>query len=381
MSPHNGSSHPGPSARPTVAVIGGGYGGTAVAKALDEIADVVLVEAKDSFVHNVAALRGLVDPDWADRLFLPYDRLLPRGTVRRGRAVHVDATAVTLADGERITADYTVLATGSGYPFPAKFDTDDSAAAKARLHTVREALAASAHVLLLGAGPVGLELAGEIRAAWPGKRVTVTDPAAELLPGFPDAFRARVRDELAGLGIEVLLGTALSGPPPTEPGTFQPFTVRTEGGHSLGADLWLRCHGVVPATGYLDEALAATARRADGHLLVTPELRLAGQERLFALGDITAVPEAKTAKAANEHAGVVAANLRALITGEGELATHTPGAPAMALPLGPERGATYSPEMGVLDAAATAEMKGADLMLSVFAEIFGIPERALTVDS
>ena len=69
----------------TVAVIGGGYGGVNVAKALDEIADVVLVEPKDAFFHNIAALRGLVDPDWLPRIFIPYDGLLKRGRVVRDR--------------------------------------------------------------------------------------------------------------------------------------------------------------------------------------------------------------------------------------------------------------------------------------------------------
>ena len=78
-------------ARPTVAVIGGGYGGTHAAKALDEFADVTLVEPRDAFVHNVAALRALVEPDWLPRIFLPYDQLLANGRVVRDRAVDVDA--------------------------------------------------------------------------------------------------------------------------------------------------------------------------------------------------------------------------------------------------------------------------------------------------
>ena len=41
-------------------VIGGGYGGVTTAKELDDVADIVLVEPKDAFVHNVAALRALV---------------------------------------------------------------------------------------------------------------------------------------------------------------------------------------------------------------------------------------------------------------------------------------------------------------------------------
>ncbi len=81
--------------RPTVVVIGGGYGGVNVAKGLDDVADVVLVEPKDAFQHNVAALGR-----WPT----------PRGCRR--------------------------------------------------------------------SGAVGIELAGEIKAAWPGKQVRLLDAAA-----------------------------------------------------------------------------------------------------------------------------------------------------------------------------------------------------------
>lgn len=42
----------------TVAVVGGGYGGAAVAKALDAEADVVLIDPRDAFVNASGALRG-----------------------------------------------------------------------------------------------------------------------------------------------------------------------------------------------------------------------------------------------------------------------------------------------------------------------------------
>jgi NADPH-dependent 2,4-dienoyl-CoA reductase/sulfur reductase-like enzyme len=44
--------------RPSVVVIGGGYAGIGVAAALDEDADVTLVERRDTFVHNVGAVAG-----------------------------------------------------------------------------------------------------------------------------------------------------------------------------------------------------------------------------------------------------------------------------------------------------------------------------------
>lgn len=39
-----------------IAVIGGGYGGITVAKALDPVAAVTLIEKKDQFVHHAADL-------------------------------------------------------------------------------------------------------------------------------------------------------------------------------------------------------------------------------------------------------------------------------------------------------------------------------------
>src|ERR1700677_1236938 len=112
--------------QPTVVIVGGGYGGTAVPKALDETANVVLVEPKDAFMHNVAALRALVDPTWLPRIFMPYDGLLTHGRVVRDRAARVEPDLVVTASGEEIPADYVVLATGSSYAFPAKTDQIDA---------------------------------------------------------------------------------------------------------------------------------------------------------------------------------------------------------------------------------------------------------------
>lgn len=357
----------------TVAVVGGGYGGTKVAKALDDIADVVLVEPKDRFVHNVAALRGLVNPDWVDRLFFSYDRLLDRGRVIRDRAVRVDGTGITLGSGERLAADYIVLATGSAYPFPAKFDVEDSAAAKAKLRETHYALAGSDNVLLLGAGAVGLELAGEIKAVWPDKAVTIVDPSTELLASehYPAEFRTELRDQLHHMGVELVLGSSLAESPPSDAGVAKRFTASTGSGREFEVDIWFQCFGVAPVSDYLVDELA-TARRANGHLDVTAELRLPGQQHVFAIGDLTALPEGKKAAAASRHAELVAANIRTLIEGGAELDTYQPAEPSIVIPLGPSNGATYAPAYGgLLGAETTSELKGKDLMVEMFADVFG----------
>ncbi|KPC76744.1 pyridine nucleotide-disulfide oxidoreductase, partial [Thermoactinomyces vulgaris] len=80
----------------TVAIIGGGYGGAALAKALDEHADVVLIEPKDAFVHAAGSLRALTQPDeFAARIFYPYEGFIKRGKQIREYAAGVDERGVT----------------------------------------------------------------------------------------------------------------------------------------------------------------------------------------------------------------------------------------------------------------------------------------------
>jgi apoptosis-inducing factor 2 len=253
-----------------------------------------------------------------------YRRLLDRGRVIHDRAVRVGTHSVELGSGKRIAADYIVLATGSQQPFPANVDLGDAAAAAARIRATHETLARSRRVLLLGASPTGLELAGAVKSAWPDKAVTVIDPAPEL--------RAEVREQLVALGVELILGTSLFGEPASEPGEAGSFTAITCWGTQITADIWFRCSGATPLSGFLAGELVS-ARRRSGHVEVTAELRVAGQHHVFAIGDLTAIAEAKTAKAAGEHAEVVAQNIRTLIQGGAELVAYRPAPPGISRPL------------------------------------------------
>ncbi|MFC4585218.1 NAD(P)/FAD-dependent oxidoreductase [Sphaerisporangium corydalis] len=358
--------------RPTVAVVGGGYGGARVAKALDDVAEVVLVEPKDAFVHNVAALRALVAPEWLPRIYFPYDNLLARGRVVRDHAVSVDSKRVVTGSGEEIAADYIVLATGSAYPFPGKADAVDTDAAHARYRASHEALAQAGRVLLLGAGPVGLELAGEIKAVWPDKHVTIADMADDILAGpFKPELRAELRRQLDALGVELLLGSPLREAPPTAPGTAGTFTVTTGAGSEVTADIWYRCYGVTPLTGYLADDLVAALTPAS-FVEVTPELRVTGHDTIFALGDITTLGP-PMAGHASQQSEVVAANIRALISGEGELAEYVPMGPAIAVPLGPKGGAGEFPgQDGVVPGSVVADVKGRHMLVDPLVELFGV---------
>jgi NADH dehydrogenase FAD-containing subunit len=364
--------------RKTAVVVGGGYGGFSTAKALDELVDVTLIEQRDAFVHNVAALRALVEPSVLPDVFLSYDRLLHHGRVVHDRAVQVDAGHVVLASGTELNPDYVVLATGSRYPYPAKTESLDKESAMERYRGTHEQMLKARRVLILGAGPVGIELAGEISSAWPDKSITITDPEPDIVVGpFRQELRLELRRQLDARGTELVLGTRLEAEPPTEPGVTAPFIVRTTDGRTLEADIWFRCYGVTPVSDYLTGELVK-ARRPDGFIEVNPQLQVAGHSNVFALGDVSSI-DYKMAGRASQQAAIVAANIQALIE-QNPLQTYQPMPPVIVIPLGPDGGAAQLPGQDEVGGAEVASaIKGGDLLVHRYRELFGLEPAATTL--
>ncbi|MGV9382940.1 NAD(P)/FAD-dependent oxidoreductase [Nonomuraea sp. NPDC003707] len=357
-----------------VVVVGGGYGGSALAKALDAEAEVVLVDPRDAFFNTAGSLRSVTRPEWGSNMFFPYSGFLTRGTVIRDRAVSVDPGGVTLASGQRVEADYLVLATGSSYTYPAKPVADSTEQVLDDLRATHKELAGAEHVLILGAGPVGLELAGEIKEVWAHKHVTVVDPAGQLLPAFEPELRQDLHRQLDELGIHLRLGTHLTVPPATEPGEAGTFTVTTADGEEITADIWFRAYGVRVNSDYLADG-RLTTRTPQGQVRVTETLNVHGYDHVYAIGDITDVPEAKMAGYAMQHAEVVAGNILAQLRGERPTAAYRPlPHPMILLPLGPRGGVGQLPSPdgpAVVPAETVSAYKGADLFTGRFTEQFG----------
>ena len=233
-----------------VTIVGGGYGGITVAKDFDNIAEVTLIEQKDTFVNHAAALRATVDRDWAKKIFMPYDHLLTRGRVIHGTALAVHGTTVKVSGVGDIQADHLVLATGTAYPFPAKHLESSAALARTRIERAHAGLERCGRVLVVGAGDVGVELVGEITSAFPGVGVTLLEACAQILPnrGYLPELRRSIADQLERRGVEVITGDTLAWLPPVDPGVLSPFRVTTTGGRRLEADTWFRAHSTSATT-------------------------------------------------------------------------------------------------------------------------------------
>lgn len=353
-----------------VTVVGGGYGGITVAGGLDQVADVTLIEQKDQFVHHAAAMRAAVDSVWGHTIFMPYSRLLKNGKVLHGTAMRVEGTTVYVAGQEPVEADYLVLATGTTYPFPAKHQVSQASVAKARLDQCRANLANAQKVMLLGAGTVGVEFAGELTSTFPNLQVVMVDKANYILgtPGYSDDLRQDLTEQLKSRGVELVLGAPLAYMPPTDVGMLSRFHVETMAGVGIDADMWFLCYGAQTASGYL-HGTYSTMLHSDGTLMVDEYMRVRGTSNVFAVGDITDVKESKRADAARAHARVVVANIKDLIAGRQPSTTYAPGKEWVILPLGPDGGASQlvAPDgtAQIVGPDETAEIKGTDLMVTM----------------
>jgi NADH dehydrogenase FAD-containing subunit len=362
-----------------IVVVGGGYGGVTVAKGLDPLADVVLVEQKDQFVHHAAALRAAVDEVWEHAIFMPYSNLLDRGTVLQGTAARVSGTTVEVFGHDPIEADYIILATGSTYPFPAKYSSSRATVAKARIEQLHQDLASAQSVMLVGGGTVGIEMAGELSNAFPGIQITIVEKGPDVLstPGYSDALRAELRRQLDDLGVRVVTGAELSYLPPHNVGELGHFTVATKAGEHIEADIWFQCHGSRANTGYLDGTEYQELLHPDGTVRVEPTLQVLGHPTVYAIGDITDVRESKRADAARQQARVVISNISRQLEGEAPDTTYQPTKEWVVLPLGPTLGASQlvdaEGQTRIVGPEQTAEIKGTDLMVSVIRSQLNLP--------
>ncbi|HTC38421.1 MAG TPA: NAD(P)/FAD-dependent oxidoreductase, partial [Steroidobacteraceae bacterium] len=251
---------------------------------------------------------------------------------------------VTLEDGGAVAFDTLILATGARHAY---FGHDDWEPFAPGLKTLEDATSIRRRVLLsleraeresdparraalltfviVGGGPTGVELAGAIvelvyqnlhgefrRFDTRQARVLLIEAGPRLLPAFAPDLSAYALQALAGLGVEVRLGS--------------PVTDCNSGGVGIGdqfieADVVLWAAGVraSPAAAWLD----APADSA-GRVKVEPDLTVPGHPQIFVIGDTATVnvwngkPAPGIAPAAKQQGAHVARTIRQRLAGNSQ---------------------------------------------------------------
>lgn len=160
----------------------------------------------------MAVPRSLVPPDFAEQAIIPFNKALHdvelvRGTLSEFRA-H-SGVVMLRDDGQQIvTGDVSVLATGSTFTNSLMRATGGASAGDREAFYVRyqQRIPESRRILIVGGGPIGVEVACEISEAYSGKAITIVEAGPRLLAGTSEAAAKRVTKVLAGRGVTLITG-------------------------------------------------------------------------------------------------------------------------------------------------------------------------------
>lgn len=326
MSPHSGSTA-GPERRHQVVIIGSGFGGLNAAKKLKHAnVDIKLIARTthhlfQPLLYQVAT--GIV----SEGDIAPPTRVV----LRRQRNVQVllgDVTHIDLA-GKFVVSDLLghtyetpydtlIVAAGAGQSY---FGNDHFAEFAPGMKSIDDALEVRGQILsafeqaersrdperraklltftVIGAGPTGVEMAGQIaelatytlkgsfRHIDPTKaRVILLDAAPAVLPPFGDKLGKRAADRLEKMGVEIQLGAMVTDV------DRNGITVKDSDGTvrriESACKVWSAGVSASPLGRDLAEQSTVELDRA-GRVKVLPDLSIPGHPNVFVIGDLAAV--------------------------------------------------------------------------------------------
>jgi NADH:ubiquinone reductase (H+-translocating) len=224
-------------------------------------------------------------------------------------AIDQQARQVKLADGRQLGYDYLILATGMSANY---FGVKGAVENTFGLYTRVDALLLRDHIMngfellsaepdrypeftitVVGGGATGVELAGTLgelrsdvlRATFPDVdparvHVRLIEMASELLMPFEPKLREYARKQLAARDVDIRLNTRIL--------EVTPDSVVVGEGQSLGSGLTVWTGGVAAPDSVTGWGLP---QGHSGRILVGPDLRVQGSDRIFAAGDLALEPD------------------------------------------------------------------------------------------
>jgi NADH dehydrogenase FAD-containing subunit len=306
---------------PRVAIVGGGFGGLAAAKALGKApVQVFLIDRTNHHLFQPLLYQVATSVLSPGQIASPIRGLLKRQrntTVILGEVVGVDVDRrcvfIDTVDrtGVPLAYDSLILATGAGHSY---FGHDDFAAFAPGLKSLADAVSIRNRILgafeqaeaeedpqrhrdlltfvLVGAGPTGVEMAGalavlvrstlrsEFRRIDPtAARIVLIDMGNRVLGPFAESLSAAAKARLDQLGIEVRLGHGVD-------------RIDADGvvvaGERIAGKTVIWTAGVAPSPA--GKWLKAGTDRA-GRVRIQPDLSVPGHREIFVVGDTASLDQ------------------------------------------------------------------------------------------
>lgn len=310
--------------RPRVLVIGSGFGGLFATQALADADVEIIMVAKTThhlfqpLLYQVAT--GILSPGE----IAPMNREILAGQ-KNVRVLLSEVTAIDLAMKKvraealgtvsYIRYDYLIVAAGAGQSYfgndhfavfaPGMKNLDDALELRARIFGSLEMAELTEDeeqrqrlltFVVVGAGPTGVEMAGQIRELTshtvrndyreidPTKaRVLLLDGAPKVLAPFGDNLSGKAKAELERIGVEVKLGALVTGLDAN--GLDVKYTDGTTERIEAGCKVWAAGVAASPLGRMIADQSDAEVDRA-GRVLVNKDCSVPGHPEVFVVGDM-----------------------------------------------------------------------------------------------
>lgn len=339
-------------------IIGSGFGGIRCALDLSrkKIPDVTItLISRNAYFEYLPALYHIVVGGSSEGISIPLGEIFKQKNITfiEDTIVSGDLAKKKICGEQRSSYlyDFLVLAVGcetSYFSIPGlkQFShgcksLSEAARLNRHLHDVisncsgkpKEETVCAAHIVIVGGGPTGVELAGElgtyVRCLTKKYRVDpslvtieLIEMASRLLPNLPEDISQRTYHRLHSLGVNIFLNRTLVK---EEIDTIylKEMEMKTM------TVIWTA--GIKPNT--LVPRLKGAATNEKGYVIVDDCLRIKGFQNAFALGDIACMPYAGMAQTALHQGRFVASALYDIISKK-ELRIYRPKKPIYVIPVG-----------------------------------------------
>lgn len=297
--------------RPRVIIIGAGFGGLSVAKALaNKDVDVSLIDKHNHHLFQPLLYQVATAALTAAEIAMPIRQIMRKANnvavyMNEINEIDQDKKIVRTIYGREFSYDYLVIATGARHSYFGKDEWSEfapglktiedareirqrvlTAFEKAEMAETEEDRKAYLNFVIVGAGPTGVELAGAIaelanetlrgdfhHITPESARIILVDAAPRILMGFDEALSQKARKQLESLGVEIRLDAMVKN---IEVG-FVSFGEETLPARTI---IWAAGVQASPAGKWLDAEMDRT-----GRVIVDNHLNVPNDQDIYIIGD------------------------------------------------------------------------------------------------
>lgn len=350
-----------------VVIIGGGFAGVRCAVELSKSTqfNITLIDQKDYFEVSFAQLASLVDPHGIGiRSRFLYSSFL-KCNVKNEKVKAVSKDNVILENGASIDFDILVIASGSSYQsFPIGKPNEQFSLSERNLFFIseNEKLKSARNVIVIGGGPVGVELVGEIASKYTDKKVTLVHGTERILEGMSIEASRLAAGQLKSLGVEIILNERLQY-------VNEHQYASTITNKILDADIFYNCIGSKANTGFMIPEYTSSLNER-GLIMVDDLFRVKNASDIYAIGDCNDIKEPKLGSKANMHGALLAENM-IKIEGKKTPSRYVSKKPSVLVPIGRDHGVVQL-SFGIFTSKFLIHIKTKDFLIGKFRKIYGL---------